>query len=72
MSAMGYIQWKGTDVCMEVHCACGYQSHIDADFLYFVRCPECKKVWKLSPWVALEEPSPEDEIEKQTVLEADP
>jgi len=23
----GWVQWKGTDVCMDVHCACG---HIDA------------------------------------------
>lgn len=37
----GWIQWKGTDVCMDVHCVCGYMSHIDADFLYIVKCPDC-------------------------------
>lgn len=26
----GFIQWKGTDVCMDVYCKCGYHSHIDS------------------------------------------
>ncbi len=41
----GWIQWKGTDVCMDIHCECGCLSHIDADFLYHVKCPECKQVY---------------------------
>jgi hypothetical protein len=28
----GWIQWKGTNVCMDVYCACGHHSHIDAKF----------------------------------------
>ena len=41
----GWIQWKGTDVCMDVCCACGHLSHIDADFTYHVKCPECGRVY---------------------------
>lgn len=39
--AHGWIQWKGTDVCMDVHCACGVQTHFDGDFFYYFECPAC-------------------------------
>ena len=41
----GWVQWKGTDVCMDIHCKCGCVSHIDAEFAYFVECPECGTVF---------------------------
>lgn len=41
----GWIQWKGTDVCMDVHCACGRISHVDGDFVYHVKCPHCGRVY---------------------------
>lgn len=37
----GWVQWKGTKVCMDVHCKCGYSSHLDAEFAYTVKCPKC-------------------------------
>lgn len=37
----GWVQWKGTDVCMDVHCKCGHMSHIDSSFVYSVKCPQC-------------------------------
>lgn len=37
----GWVQWKGTDVCMDVHCKCGHLFHIDAEFAYAVKCPAC-------------------------------
>lgn len=37
----GWIQWKGTDVCMDVRCKCGHSSHIDGYFAYSVKCPVC-------------------------------
>ena len=40
-----WIQWKGTDVCMDVYCECGAHFHIDSDFAYHVECPACKKVY---------------------------
>ncbi len=41
----GWVQWKGTDVCMDIHCKCGHHSHIDAVFAYHVKCPKCKTVY---------------------------
>lgn len=37
----GWIQWKGTDVCMSIQCKCGASSHIDSEFVYAVECPAC-------------------------------
>ena len=37
----GWIQWKGTKVCMDIHCKCGNSFHIDADFAYHVKCGQC-------------------------------
>lgn len=39
--ANGWIQWKGTDVCVDLHCKCGYDGHYDGSFLYFFECPAC-------------------------------
>ena len=36
-----WIQWKGTSVCMDVHCRCGADGHVDAEFAYFYRCRAC-------------------------------
>lgn len=41
----GWIQWKGTDVCMDIHCKCGCLVHIDTDFAYFVKCLECNTIY---------------------------
>lgn len=63
----GWIQWKGTDICMDVYCACGESSHVDAEFVYFVRCPHCKAVYWVSPHVVLEpvEYSGDDVVEAE-------
>ncbi len=49
----GWIQWKGTDVCMDIHCKCGCHSHIDADFAYHVKCPSCKTVYACNGHIEL-------------------
>ena len=41
----GWIQWKNTNVCMDVHCKCGAHCHIDADFAHHVKCMECGTVY---------------------------
>lgn len=34
-----FIQWKGTDVCMDWYCPnCGKHNHEDRDFMYEVQC----------------------------------
>lgn len=39
-----FIQWKGTEVCMDVVCLCGEGFHLDVDFAYAARCPYCQRV----------------------------
>ncbi len=52
-SPHGWIQWKGTDVCMDVYCKCGHHSHIDADFAYRVKCPKCGTVYECNGHIEL-------------------
>ena len=49
----GWVQWKGTDVCMDVHCKCGAHCHIDADFAYHVKCMECGTVYMCNGHIEL-------------------
>ncbi|KKL21398.1 hypothetical protein LCGC14_2445910 [marine sediment metagenome] len=37
----GFIQWKGTDVCLDMFCVCGESWHFDEAFLYAVECANC-------------------------------
>lgn len=48
-----FIQWKGTDLCMDLNCPCGHSGHIDGDFVYYVRCPECGSVYQMGTQVIL-------------------
>jgi len=49
----GWIQWKGTDVCMDIHCKCGGMSHVDAEFAYHIKCPYCGAVYFLNGHIEL-------------------
>lgn len=49
----GWIQWKGTNVCMDIYCKCGYHSHIDADFAYHVQCPKCGTIYMCNGHIEL-------------------
>jgi hypothetical protein len=50
-----FIQWKGTDVCMDVYCVCGEQFHIDDFFAYYVKCLACDRVFEVGCHMALRE-----------------
>lgn len=50
----GWIQWKGTDVCMDIRCDCGELHHVDADFAYNLVLP-CGRVVMVSQHVRLVE-----------------
>lgn len=56
-----FIQWKGTEVCMDVYCPCGEQFHIDDMFVYAVQCPYCEKRLELSCMIELRV-MPEEEV----------
>ncbi len=49
----GWIQWKGTDVCIDLRCECGHHGHFDGDFFYFFECPECKRKYAVGSNVLL-------------------
>lgn len=51
----GWIQFKGSNLCMDVHCVCGELTHIDADFLYHVKCGVCSRVYELSGFIEFKE-----------------
>lgn len=42
-----FIQWKGTDVCMDFYCECGAHCHFDGDFAYTVKCPHCETIYEM-------------------------
>jgi len=46
-----FIQWKGTDVCMDFQCECGQHYHIDAEFCYAIKCVKCEAVWEMPSYV---------------------
>lgn len=53
LESHGWIQWKGTDVCMDLHCNCGKMSHIDAEFAYVVQCPYCDRLYHCNGHIQL-------------------
>lgn len=64
----GWIQWKGTKVCMDLLCACGSHGHVDAEFCYFVKCTDCGRRYFVAQNVKLIELR-EDEEEQGRLVE---
>lgn len=51
-----FIQWKGTDVCLDFHCPCqpdgsAFSSHFDGDFAYHLRCTRCGAIYEMGTQV---------------------
>jgi len=57
----GWVQWKGTNVCMDVQCICGHLGHVDDDFTYYYKCHACQRMFAVDPHVRLLEVSDHDE-----------
>lgn len=63
-----FIQWKGTDACIDLRCKCGETGHFDGFFAYFVKCPKCGAVYKMPELLTLTEvPEGEDAEPMQVV-----
>jgi len=64
--AHGSVQWKGTDVCIDLYCKCGYHGHFDGSFLYHYECPKCHTKYAVGSNVKLIPLTPEQaqEVEK--------
>lgn len=65
---IGLVQWKGTDVCIDLHCSCGNRIHIDDYFVYYFRC-HCGKTYALDNTIHLIEL---DELHTKYVMERSP
>jgi phage FluMu protein Com len=49
-----FIQWKGTDVCIDIHCPnCKAHSHIDDYYMYYFKCAKCGKIYAMSQSVEM-------------------
>lgn len=46
-----FIQWKGTDLCMDFHCECGRHSHIHGMFGYVIECVGCGALYEMGTQV---------------------
>lgn len=61
--AHGWIQWKGTNVCVDLHCKCGTHGHFDGDFMYAVQCKDCGRKYRVGQNIALIELTTPEMIE---------
>ena len=64
----GWIQFKGTELCMDVHCKCGEMTHIDGMFVYFIKCGHCGAIYELNGHIELIERTDEPDGLKVTEL----
>jgi hypothetical protein len=48
-----FIQWKNTDSCIDLFCACGQQFHYDGYFAYELTCGKCGQTCELPSRVAV-------------------
>lgn len=67
----GWIQWKGTDVCMDVRCSCGALTHLDAEFAYTIQCGACGAKFHVNPHVELVPVEASDELADVLVTQGD-
>ena len=58
----GWVQWKGTDVCVDLHCTCGAHLHHDGYFMYYIQCEECGQFYECDGHITLH-PVGADEIQ---------
>ena len=50
----GWIQHKGTMICIDLHCECGYHGHYDSDYFFYAGlCPQCKRAYAIGEYVRL-------------------
>ena len=71
----GFIQWKGTDVCIDFHCECGEVGHFDGYFASILKCPTCERLWELPHYVVprlyISDGTPNGEMAAQNAKEID-
>jgi len=50
-----FVQWKGTDVCLDFHCVCGMHGHVEGRFAYYLHCTSCGRTFEMPHTFALVE-----------------
>lgn len=55
-----WIQWKGTNVCLDLRCECGELTHLDCDFAYLIKCGKCGAVYWPNAHITLKKLTGED------------
>jgi hypothetical protein len=65
-----FIQWKGTNVCLDFWCECGTDGHYDGDFAYHLKCPACGQVYEMGTQVIARKVDGDDHPSTQ-VLDVD-
>lgn len=53
MTIKTFIQWKGTDLCMDFFCDCGGGGHFCGFGAYAIQCPDCKTYYEMPTDVPL-------------------
>ena len=48
-----WIQWKATNVFMEVSCKCGAQLAVGGAYAYHIKCPHCGQVYECGGFIKL-------------------
>lgn len=69
--ATNFIQWKGTNVCMDFYCPCGEHNHYDDDFAYYVACKSCGAVYQLGTQVKAKRVEQDDQHWEDAVWDND-
>jgi len=67
-SENNFIQWKGTDLCMDFHCECGTHNHYDGYFAYYVRCAGCGQVYEMDTKVKMKKNNKEGLVPLESVV----
>lgn len=49
----GWIQWKGTNVCIDLRCSCGSHRHFDGEFFYHYECASCGRKYAVGQNILL-------------------
>lgn len=66
-----FLQWKGTNACMDVYCLCGEHLHFDGYFAYAIQCGGCKQIYELPFFLQMKPVETTDRIVQYLTPEED-
>lgn len=47
MKTTAFMQWQGTDICVDIHCKCDHNSHFDGYSFNYFKC-KCGRKYEVS------------------------